>query len=184
MCFEGRPAERDLLDPVSAASEKRGGGRQEIAIGEMTEEDISEVMAIEQASFSTPWSENIFRRELKFPLSRNLVAKVRGEGQEEIAGYVNFWVIAGEIHIHNIAVKKDRQRTGVASALMRELIRLARREEAWRATLEVRCTNDGARKLYEKFGFVLTGIRPLYYDDAKEDALIMWADLGERDDGK
>lgn len=184
MCFEGRSAERDLHDLTSAASVRRGGGWQEIAIGDMTEEDVSEVLAIERASFSTPWSENIFRRELKFPLSRNLVARVRGEGREEIAGYVNFWVIAGEIHLHNIAVRKDRQRKGVASALMREVIRRARKEGVWHATLEVRRANDGARKLYEKFGFALTEIRPLYYDDTKEDALIMWADLGERDDGK
>jgi ribosomal-protein-alanine N-acetyltransferase len=186
MCFEGRSAERggDLHNLTSAVSGRRGGGRQEIAIGDMTEEDVSEVLAIERASFSTPWSENMFRRELKFPPSRNLVARVREKGREEIAGYVNFWVVAGEIHLHNIAVRNDRQRTGVASALIREVIKRARKEGAWHATLEVRRANDGARKLYDKFGFALTGIRPLYYDDTREDALIMWADLGEGNDGK
>ena len=112
------------------------------------------------------------------------MARIRWEGREEIAGYVNFWVVAREIHFHNIAVGKEWQRMGIASALMGEMIRRARKEGALHATLEVRRSNDGARKLYEKFGFALTGIRSLYYDDTKEDALIMWADWGEKDDGK
>lgn len=184
MCSEGRSTGGDLQKRDCATLENKGGSCRKIVIGIMTEEDISEVLAIEQASFSTPWSENMFRRELKFSLSRNLVATVWGEGHREIAGYVNFWVIADEIHLHNIAVRKDRQRAGVASALMGEVIRRARKEGAWRAILEVRRSNDGARKLYEKFGFAIVGVRPLYYDDTKEDALIMWADLGKRDDGK
>jgi len=186
MCSEGRSAERggDLQERVSVVLNRKGGNWEEIAIGDMTEEDIREVLTIESASFSTPWSENMFRRELKFPLSRSLVARIRGGGREEIAGYVNFWVIVGEIHLHNVAVRKKWQRMGIASALMGEVIRRACREGALHATLEVRRSNDGARKLYEKFGFALRGIIPLYYDDTKEDALIMWAYWGEKDDGK
>ncbi len=155
-----------------------------IAISDMREENIGDILAIEHASFITPWSENMFRRELVFPFSRNLVARITAEGQEEIVGYVNYWVVAGEIHIHSIAVKKDRQRTGVASALLGEVVRRSRKEGASRATLEVRRSNEDARRLYEKFGFTLSGIRPSYYDDTKEDALIMWADMGEYDDKK
>jgi ribosomal-protein-alanine N-acetyltransferase len=184
MYFKEKSSERNLLAADFAAPKIMERNQEEIIISRMTERDIIKVLAIERDSFSTPWSENIFRRELKIPFSRNLVARFRGKEIEEIAGYVNFWIISGEIHLHNIAVRNNRQRMGVASVLMREMIRMARQNGVRHATLEVRSTNDGARKLYEKFGFALIGIRPLYYDDTGEDALIMWADLGEKDDGK
>ena len=146
----------------------------EIMISDMEEGDLEEVMVIERAAFPAPWSENMFRQELHFPLSRRLTARVAGQG---IVGYITFWIIAGEVHLHNIAVRNDRQRMGVASALMREMIRRARKEGALYATLEVRPSNESAGRLYERFGFAVRGRRPLYYADTKEDALIMWADL-------
>ncbi|MDO8721323.1 MAG: ribosomal protein S18-alanine N-acetyltransferase [Syntrophales bacterium] len=146
----------------------------DIMISDMEEGDLEEVMAIERSSFPAPWSENMFRQELHFPLSRHLTARVAGQG---IVGYITFWIIAGEVHLHNIAVKNDLQRMGVASALMREMIRRARKEGVLHATLEVRPSNERAGRLYERFGFEVRGRRPLYYADTKEDALIMWADL-------
>ncbi|HLE17883.1 MAG TPA: GNAT family N-acetyltransferase, partial [Syntrophales bacterium] len=79
----------------------------EIMISDMEEGDLEEVMVIERAAFPAPWSENMFRQELHFPLSRLLTARVAGQ---EIVGYITFWIIAGDVHLHNIAVKKDRQR--------------------------------------------------------------------------
>lgn len=151
-------------------------------VGEMEPGDLPEVLAIEGTVFSLPWTENMFRRELLIPASRNLTARIRGLA---IAGYLNCWIIAGEVQLHNIAVRKDLQRKGVASALLKAMLFRARREGARCATLEVRTSNLAARRLYERFGFVVGGIRPLYYDDTKEDALIMWANLGgEQDDNR
>lgn len=148
-----------------------------LLISAMAAEDVEEVLAIERVVFPAPWTENMFRRELLLPLARNLTARIGGE---RLAGYLNFWFIAGEVHLHHIAVRKDQQRKGVASALLRAMIGLAHQEGARYATLEVRPSNEQARRLYERFGFEVRGIRPLYYDDTKEDALIMWADLEEK----
>ncbi len=150
-----------------------------LIINAMAAGDVEEVLAIERTVFPTPWTENMFRQELLLPLARNLTARIDGE---RIAGYLNFWFIAGEVHVHNLAVRKDQQGKGVASALLRAMISLAHQEGARSATLEVRSSNEQARGLYERFGFEVRGIRPLYYDDTKEDALIMWADLEENMD--
>jgi ribosomal-protein-alanine N-acetyltransferase len=146
----------------------------------MVAADVEEVLAIERSVFSAPWTENMLRQELLLSLARNLTARIG----ELIVGYLNFWVIAGEINLHRIAVRKDQQRKGVAAALLRAMIGLAHQEGARYATLEVRSANEPARRLYERFGFEVRGIRPLYYDDTKEDALIMWADLGQRAGGE
>ncbi|MDI6777133.1 MAG: ribosomal protein S18-alanine N-acetyltransferase [Syntrophales bacterium] len=145
----------------------------------MTVDDLEDVLSIERASFPTPWSEDMFVQELYSTMSNNLVAKIQGERGKEIAGYMNFWVVAGEVHLHNIAVKENLRRTGVAGRLVREMIRLSCAKGAKWVTLEVRRSNESARKLYEKFGFVVKGIRPLYYSAPQEDALIMWACLKE-----
>lgn len=150
-----------------------------IEITYMTTDDIEEVLSIERASFPAPWSKGMFLHEICSPLSRNLVAKMQqqSKGGKEVAGYLNFWIVAGEVHLHNIAVRKTLRRTGIASRLMAEMINLSHAEGAARATLEVRRSNEGARNLYEKFGFVVKGIRPRYYFDPQEDALVMWACL-------
>jgi ribosomal-protein-alanine N-acetyltransferase len=145
-----------------------------LVISAMAAADVEEVLAIERTVFSSPWTENMLRQELLLPLARNLTARIGGE---LIAGYLNFWVIAGEVNLHRIAVRKDQQRKGVAAALLRAMVGRAYQEGARYASLEVRSANEPARRLYERFGFEVRGMRPLYYDDTKEDALIMWADL-------
>jgi ribosomal-protein-alanine N-acetyltransferase len=162
-----------LVTPINGVSPV--GGISAMAAG-----DVEEVLAIERAVFSAPWTENMFRRELLLPLARNLTARIGGE---RIAGYLNFWIIAGEVDVHRIAVREDLQRKGIATALLRAMIGLAYQEGARSATLEVRSANEPARRLYERFGFEVRGMRPLYYDDTKEDALIMWADIGEEQNG-
>jgi ribosomal-protein-alanine N-acetyltransferase len=147
-----------------------------LLISAMTAEDVAEVLAIERAVFGAPWTENMFCRELLLSPSRNLIVRIGGE---QLAGYLNFWLVAGEAHVHRIAVRQDQQRKGAASALLGAMVGLAYQEGARSATLEVRSANEPARRLYERFGFEVRGVRPLYYDDTKEDALIMWADLEE-----
>ena len=150
-----------------------------IEITYMTVDDMEEVLSIERDSFPAPWSEGMFLQELYSTMSCNLVAKIEEKEGKKIAGYMNFWIAAREAHLHNIAVRKDLRRTGVASKLVTEMIRLSCAKGAVWATLEVRRSNEGARNLYEKLGFVVRGIRPLYYSDPREDALIMWACLEE-----
>jgi len=151
--------------------------QQSIEITRMVMRDIDEVLTIENSSFSAPWSRDIFVRELQLPISRNLIAKIYKTYIYDIAGYMTYWVIAGEIQIHKITVKNELRKTGIASALMTEMIRLANIEGAACCTLEVGRSNESAKKLYEKFGFTVTSVRPHYYAESGEDAMIMCADL-------
>jgi ribosomal-protein-alanine N-acetyltransferase len=151
--------------------------RDSLKIGEYEERDIDEIIAIETDSFPTPWSANIFRSEIASPISRLLVARVSHERGERVAGYLVYWHVADELHLHNIAVRRDMRRRGIASRLLGEAMRRSCLKEARWVTLEVRRSNNSAQRFYEKFGFSVRGVRPGYYTDTREDALIMWADL-------
>ena len=148
-----------------------------IRIGECEEGDMREILTIERDSFPSPWSENLFRSEMTNPLARMLVGRVDPLPGKPVAGYVVYWRVADEMHLHNIAVRKDLRRKRVAFLLLREAIRASESEGAQRVTLEVRRSNLPAQNLYEKFGFSVKGVRPGYYSDTGEDALIFWADL-------
>ncbi len=140
-------------------------------------EDLDEVLSIENASFSKPWSRNMFLRELELKMSRNLVAKITKKSRTQIAGYMTYWIIEDEIHLQKIATGHDYRRSGIASRLMKEMIRKSADSGCRWCTLEVGALNESAIKLYEKFGFTVRGVRPLYYAERNEDALIMGADL-------
>jgi len=148
-----------------------------IRIGECEEGDMREIIAIERDSFPSPWSENIFQNEMTNPIARMLVGRIDRLPGKPVAGYVVYWQVADEMHLHNIAVRKDQRRKRVACLLLCEAIRASQSEGARRVTLEVRRSNLPAQNLYEKFGFSVKGVRPGYYSDTGEDALIFWADL-------
>jgi ribosomal-protein-alanine N-acetyltransferase len=148
-----------------------------LKIGEYEEGDIDEIIAIETDSFPTPWSANVFRSEMASPISQLLVARISHERGERVAGYLVYWHVADELHLHNIAVRRDMRRKGIASRLLGEAVRRLRLKEARWVTLEVRRSNRSAQRFYEKFGFSVRGVRPGYYTDTREDALILWADL-------
>ena len=148
-----------------------------LKIGEYEEGDIVEIIAIENDSYPTPWSENIFRNEITLPISRMLVGRTAKREIGGVWGYIVYWRVDDEVHLHNVAVRRDMRRKRIASRLLEEAIRRWRWEGARRATLEVRRSNLPAQRMYEKFGFTVEGIRPGYYRDTGEDALIMWADL-------
>ncbi len=152
-------------------------GSGSLRIGEYEEGDIEQILVIERDSFPTPWSANIFRSEIISPISQLLVARFGPELGESVAGYLVYWRVADEIHLHNIAVRRDVRRQGIASRLLGEVIGCSRLKGARWVTLEVRRSNRTAQRFYEKFGFSVRGIRPGYYTDTGEDALIMWADL-------
>lgn len=136
----------------------------------MTLEDIPDVHDIERASFPVPWPPYAFRQELETNgMARYLVAR---SGDETIA-YAGIWLIVDEAHITTFAVMPEWRRHGVGGLLMVAVMDAALEAGARVATLEVRLTNMAARELYQRFGFRPVGVRPRYYSDNGEDALIM-----------
>jgi [ribosomal protein S18]-alanine N-acetyltransferase len=136
--------------------------------------DIDEIMAIERTAYTYPWSERFFRQEMQVECARSFLA----ERQGRIAGYILFWVLPGEIDIHNIAVHKEFRRRGLGRSLLENVILEGRNRSLSRITLEVRKSNTVAQKLYESAGFNFNGVRKGYYSDDGEDALLMALVLG------
>jgi ribosomal-protein-alanine N-acetyltransferase len=141
----------------------------------MTVEDIPQIQLVEGKCFPTPWSRSIFVSELT--RNDNAIYIVAAVG-ERIVGYAGIWIILDEGHITNIAVDPNFRRQGIGQGLMDVLTVEAVKRGVTAMTLEVRVTNYGAQALYTKLGFVPNGIRKEYYQDDKEDALIMWRELG------
>ena len=138
--------------------------------------DLDEVMVIERASFPYPWSPRFFLQELQVQCARSILAEVDGK----IVGYILFWLLPGEIDIHNVAVHAGFRRQGIARLLLAQVISEARGRCLDRVTLEVRQSNTPAQRLYESIGFGITGVRRGYYSDDGEDALTMALDLRRR----
>ncbi len=140
------------------------------AIRHMTLEDVPTVHEIDMLSFSLPWPERSFRFELtENPVTRGWVAESGGR----IAAMLVLWLIVDEAHIATIATHPDFRRQGIGERLMIAALLSARAEGAARAFLEVRAGNAGALALYEKYGFVVAGVRLRYYKDNNEDAILM-----------
>lgn len=140
----------------------------------MRPEDLDEVLAIERASFSMPWSRGAFLYEMQ----QNRVARCWVMREDGLTiGYLCLWEIADELHITNIAVHPGSRRQGVGRMLLRGVLEDARERRLRLVVLEVRPSNGEARSLYEGFGFRVIGRRRGYYYDTGEDALVMEADL-------
>lgn len=149
-----------------------------LTIGEYEEKDLVEILQIENDSFPTPWSPGLFRSETHNPISRVMVGRTLEKQGRAVAGYIVFWRVADEIHLHNIAVRRDLRRRGIGSRLLSRVFCDYPAQGARLVTLEVRCSNRAALSFYERFGFTVRGRRPGYYGDTGEDALIMTADMG------
>jgi ribosomal-protein-alanine N-acetyltransferase len=134
--------------------------------------DLNAIETIEKRAYPTPWSRSMFASELAKPTSICLGAF---EG-EELVGYVVNSRYVDAWHVMNVAVDPERQRRGIATALLERLFELTADDERRGYTLEVRMSNEGAIRLYEHLGFEPRGIRRGYYTDNREDALIMWRD--------
>jgi ribosomal-protein-alanine N-acetyltransferase len=150
---------------------------ESLEVGPMTPDDLEEVMQIEQVSFRAPWSPEMFKQDLVFPLARCLAARIQGSETNSLAGYIVCWFVADEVHVTNIAVRADLRNRGVATRLVEEVLSVARHDRMRHCTLEVRTSNEAARGLYGKLGFEARGIRRKYYSDNSEDAVIMWLEL-------
>jgi len=140
--------------------------------------DLDGVMAIEEVSFPTPWSREMFLEDFPRDFSDTLVAAGSGD---EVLGYAVCWTIAGEAHLLNIAVHPARQGQGIGRALLGECVRRAARAGASRIFLEVRAGNGAARRLYRSMGFVFRGIRKGYYTDTGEDAVVLDREVRKSD---
>lgn len=141
----------------------------DFAIRRMEMQDIADALKIEHQSFPTPWSSAMFVLELSKAGSICLAAT----DDDILIGYMVAAKYAQVWHVMNVSVDPANRRAGVGSAMLAELFRLADSDRT-HYTLEVRVSNDVAIRMYERAGFRAAGIRPGYYADNREDALIMW----------
>ena len=139
-------------------------------IRRMEEGDLDQVCAIEEETFSMPWSRKSFQDTISYCHTLFLVAELDGE----IAGYCGCYQSLEEAEITNIAVRRQLRGHGIGRRLLMELMRLGKEQGAFAYTLEVRVSNQAAIHLYESLGFVSFGIRKNFYEKPREDAMIMW----------
>ena len=138
------------------------------------DQDLEGVIEVEVVSFTNPWTRDMYSRELQ---NRSVchILVVRNE-ECPVAGFCAFWLVFDEMHINNLALRPQFRAQGIGTALLRHAIAVARDLGARRATLEVRASNDAARRLYARLGFYVAGTRRNYYTNPVEDALILWKD--------
>jgi len=141
-----------------------------VVLRKMTFDDLEQVAAIDQLSFSLPWPARSFQFELTDnPASRCWVAELDGR----VVGMVVAWLIVDEIHIATIAIHPDFRKQGLGEKLLSHTLQSAKTEGAVSSFLEVREGNDAAIKMYRKFGYIKSGRREGYYKDNGEDAILM-----------
>ena len=134
--------------------------------------DLDAILAIEEASFTNPWTREMYLAELaNRDVSHCYVVR---DGGGVVVGFCSVWWVADELHINNFAVVPERRGAGAGTALLLEVMHAAARMGARRATLEVRRSNEDAIRLYERLGFQPAGVRREYYTNPVEDALILW----------
>jgi ribosomal-protein-alanine N-acetyltransferase len=144
----------------------------------MKKEDVDQILAVEQASFSMPWSKNLFLSEFRSPNVSTLMVALADGPDRTVIGYIVFWLVADEMHILNLAVAPAFRRERVARKLVIAGLTRAFSKGAKRAFLEVRVSNAAAQKLYSDLGFAGTSIRRDYYDMPLEDAVVMTLEHG------
>jgi ribosomal-protein-alanine N-acetyltransferase len=149
---------------------------QEFLIDAMKPADLEAVMEIERLSFRSPWSRQVFLEELSRDWAH--VDVVRDAATRKAVAFANYWLVADEVHVLNLATHPQARHMGHASRAMAHMIDFARRELCRYVTLEVRRSNAAALRLYRRFAFRAIGVRPNYYAEDQEDAIVMLLDLG------
>jgi [ribosomal protein S18]-alanine N-acetyltransferase len=141
-------------------------------IDPLTHADIDDVLALEEAAFTNPWTRAMYLAELE---NRDVsYCYLARDAQGHAVGFCSFWRVLDELHINNLAVLPEHRRTGVGSLLLTFVLNKGVELGATRATLEVRRSNEAARLLYQRFGFAVAGVRAGYYSKPVEDALVLW----------
>lgn len=152
------------------------GETAEITIDSMGREDLEQVLIIERASFSMPWSRNLFLAEFRNPdVSLMLAARAPSAGGR-IIGYIVCWIVADELHILDLATEFPWRRQGIARRLVLAALTAGKDRRVQRAFLEVRESNRAALMLYGGLGFIRSLVREGYYDLPVENAVVMSLD--------
>ena len=141
----------------------------------MDEASVNDIFNISKECFSTPWSIESIKAELTNPLAKYIIAL--DEENNAVVGFVGAWIIVGEASITNIAVTSSYRNQGVANNLIQSLIKTCLDLNCYLINLEVRASNIKAQNLYKKNGFLVDGLRKGYYEDNKEDAILMTKNL-------
>ena len=134
--------------------------------------DLDAVLAIEAESFTSPWTREMYVTELQ-NVGVSFCYLARDESGQ-ILGFCSFWRVLDELHVNNLAITPEHRRRGIATTLLTYVLDEGARLGAHRATLEVRRSNEAARRLYERLGFATAGVRRGYYTNPVEDALVLW----------
>lgn len=145
-------------------------GAESIEVVRVGVEATAILMAIDDASFVRPWTRAMFESAFESAVTRVFVLRRAGQP----VAYCSAWLLPGELHINNLAVLPEHRRQGLARRLLDAVLAAAEAEGASTATLEVRRSNRAALSLYESLDFRTTAVRPDYYRDPVEDALILW----------
>lgn len=162
-----KPRPKPLTGPAPESLAELPG---EIQVEPLFADDTPGVALLEKECFTLPWSEEHIRQALTHQVFQILGIKTKAE---QLAAYVSFYHLPGEIEIINIATRPELRRKGLAAALLQTVISEGKSQGAERILLEVRRSNDPAIILYRKFGFAPVGIRRGYYHDTGEDALVL-----------
>ena len=141
-----------------------------INIRALTAADLAAVGKIDEQSFFDVWSQSMWLDELNNSLTTYLVL----EENDKVLGYAGFWLVAGEAQVTRAAIEQGERVRGLGTRLTAALINKAWELGAVAVTLEVRESNTAAQKVYLTCGFASEGIRPNYYEDNHENAVIMW----------
>lgn len=144
-----------------------------MVIRKAMKEDSEGICALEEISFSTPWSKAAIEEEFNNPVAHYLVAEKEGQ----IVGYVGVWCVLDEGQITNIAVHKDYRGCGIGRQLVQALISFAKEQSLRILLLEVRAMNEVAINLYTTSGFDVLGRRKNYYKKPTEDAILMSCEI-------
>ena len=147
---------------------------QAFEVGPMRVADLDQVMAIERVSFRSPDSAKVFLEEMQRDWAHVDVVR---DPERRVVAFSNYWVVADEVHVLNLATHPGERRSGHASRLLAQIIDVGRERKCRFVTLEVRRSNAGALRLYRRFGFRAVGVRPNYYAEDQEDAIVMLLDL-------
>ncbi len=145
-------------------------------------EDIAQIVEIEKLCFAMPWSEESIRKDV----TENVVAcwLVMDDGEGKILAYAAMWFVLDEAHVCNVAVHPDYRGRGFGKAIFGALVETAKKNSMSLMELEVRRSNTVAQNLYHSFGFIDVGYRKRYYEDNKEDALLMFKEFRYGEDAE
>jgi ribosomal-protein-alanine N-acetyltransferase len=137
--------------------------------------DLDDVMEIEKLSFKSPWSGQVFLEEMARDWAH--VDVVRDLARRRAVAFGNYWQVADEVHLLNLATHPEARRAGHASRMLAHIVAFGRAQGCRLITLEVRRSNAAALRLYRRYGFRAVGVRPNYYAEDQEDAIVMLLDL-------